>query len=195
MTAATQGYRSLDEKTTIDALGNLFNKKANTKPGQKERLEFGKRIPTIIAMVDEVTGDGAGSLFVHKLAEWLHQQFIEPFEGTKSPFKVVLIMADASLSNEVVLNSYLSSGDKAPDKVLISPSQGEAPFRVTGTDIKVGVTKYPTLHIMTNSYPASKLSIDYSIRFSKVTPGLTKDGRKQGIRQAIREQLDEKLLR
>lgn len=194
MTAATQGYRSLDEKTTIDALGCLFNKKANTKPGQKERLEFGNRIPTIIAMVDEVTGDGAGSLFVHKLAEWLHQQFIEPFEGTKSPFKVVLIMADASLSNEVVLNSYLSSGDKAPDKVLISPSQGEAPFRMTGTDIKVGVTKYPTLHIMTNSYPASKLSIDYSIRFLKVTPGIKKDGVIQGIRQAIREQLDNSLL-
>ena len=193
MTAATQGYRSLDDKTTIDALGKLFKNKANTKPGQKERSEFAKRIPTIIAMVDEVTGDGAGALFVHKLGEWLHQQFIEPFEGIKSPFKVVLILADASLSNEVVLNNYLSH-DKAPDKVLLSKSRGNEPFRMTGTDVKIGLGKYPTLHIMTNSYPASQLTVEYSIQLAKVNPGVTKDGRKQTIRQAIREQLEQKNL-
>src|SRR3712207_9521874 len=55
-------------------------------------------------------------------------------------------------------------------------------FRVTGTYTKVGPKKYPTLHVMTNSYPASKLNIDYSIRLSLVTPELISDGRKQGIR-------------
>jgi hypothetical protein len=144
-------------------------------------------------MVDEVTGDGAGALFVHKLGEWLHQQFIEPFEGIKSPFKVVLILADASLSNEVVLNNYLSH-KKAPDKVLLSKSRGNEPFRMTGTDVKFGLGKYPTLHIMTNSYPASQLTIEYSIQLAKVNPGLTKDGKKQTIRQAIREQLEQKNL-
>jgi len=194
MTAAIQGYRQLKQTTTIDALGNLFAKKANTKPGQQERRNFGARIPTIIAMVDELAGDSAGALFVHKLTEWLEQQFIEPFEGTQSPFKVVLIIADASLSNEIVLNSYLNSGNAAPDKVLISPTQGEEPFQVTGTNIKIGRKKYPVLHIMTNSYPASQLNIDYSIRLSPITPKLTTDGGQQGIRQAIREQLDEQLL-
>lgn len=194
MTAATQGYRSLDDKTTIDALEKLFKNKADSKAGIKERTEFSKRIPTIIAMVDEVTGDGAGALFVHKLGEWLHQQFIAPFEGKKSPFKVILIMADASLSNEVVLNNYLTHRIKAPDKVLLSKSRGNEPFRMTGTDIKVGVSKYPTLHIMTNSYPASQLTVEYSMQLAKITPGLTKDGRKQTIRQAIREQLDQENL-
>ncbi len=190
MTAATQGYRSLDDKTTIDALGNLFKNKADSKPGIRERSEFSKRIPTIIAMVDEVTGDGAGALFIHNLEQWLHQQFIEYFEESKSPFKVVLILADASLSNEVVLNNYLSHKDKAPDKVLLSKSRGNEPFRMTGTDIKVGLRKYPTVHIMTNSYPASQLTVEYSMQLAKITPGFTKDGRKQTIRQAIREQLD-----
>jgi hypothetical protein len=194
MTAAIQGYRSLDQTTTVDALSNLFGKKANTTLGRNERLAFGARIPTIIAMVDELAGDGAGAPFVHKLASFLHQQFIEPFEGTQSPFKVVLIVADASLSNEIVLNSFLNSGNRAPDKVLISQSQGEAPFRVTGTYTKVGPTRHPTLHVMTNSYPASELSIDYSIRLSPITPELTSDGRKQEIRQAIREQLEDELL-
>ncbi|MDJ0796134.1 MAG: helicase-related protein [Calothrix sp. MO_167.B12] len=194
VTAAIQGYRNLQQTTTIDALGKLFAKKANTKPGQQERRKFAARIPTIIAMVDELAGDGAGALFVHKLEEWLQQQFIQPFEGTQSPFKVVLILADASLSNEIVLNSYLNSGKSAPDKVLISPTQGELPFRVTGTDIKIGRKKHPVLHIMTNSYPASQLNIEYSIRLSPITQNIGIDGVQQGIRQAIREQLDEQLL-
>ncbi|MDJ0678023.1 MAG: helicase-related protein, partial [Calothrix sp. MO_167.B42] len=194
MTAAIQGYRNLQQKTTIDALGNLFTKKANTKPGQQERRNFAQRIPTIIVMVDELAGDGAGALFIHELEKWLRQQFIEPFEGTQSPFKVILILADASLSNEIVLNSYLNSGKSAPDKVLISPTHGDAPFRVTGTNIKIGLKKHPVLHIMTNSYPASRLNIEYSIRLSPITPQPAINGVEKGIRQTIREQLDQELL-
>ncbi|MHC5937349.1 helicase-related protein [Nostoc sp.] len=194
MTAAIQGYRALDQSTTVDAFSKLFGKPANTTLGRNERSAFAARIPTIIIMVDELAGDGAGAPFVHKLAEWLQQQFIEPFDTTPSPFKIVLIVADASLGNEVVLNSFLSSGDRAPDKILISQSQGEAPFGVTATSTKVGPRKHPTLHIMTNSYPASKLDIDYSIRLSPVKPGLTSDGTEQTIRQAIREQSEEQLL-
>ncbi|HCF28705.1 MAG TPA: helicase [Cyanobacteria bacterium UBA11049] len=194
MTAAIQGYRTLGQTTTIDALSNLFAKKPQTRQGQSERLALSQRIPTVIVMVDELAGDGAGAPFAHKLSDWLHQQFIAPFEGTQSPFKVILIIADASLSNEVVFNSYLNSGDRAPDKVLISRSQGEAPFRVTGTQTKVGLKKHPTLHIMTNSYPASELKIDYSIRLAPITPGLTSDSKKQTVRQAIREQMEDELL-
>ncbi|MBD2110348.1 MULTISPECIES: helicase [Cyanophyceae] len=195
LTAAIQGYRSLRNQTTIDALSQLFTKKANTTAGKQERRNFAKKIPTVIAMVDEVAGDGAGALFCHGLAEWLTQQFIEPFEGEHCPFRVVLIISDASLSNEVVLNSYLNSGDRAPDKVLISPTAGSSAFRVTGTTLKVGSGLHPTLHIMTNSYPASTLDINYSIRLASITPGLTSDGQPQPIRQAVREQSDEELLR
>lgn len=133
ISAAIQGYRTLGQGTTVDALSHLFAKKVETKQGKSERLAFRARIPTVIVMVDELAGDGAGAPFAHKLADWLQQQFIEPFDSNQSPFKVILIISDASLSNEIVFNSYLSSGDRAPDKVLISQSQGEAPFRVTGT--------------------------------------------------------------
>ncbi|MEH2353947.1 helicase-related protein [Nostoc sp.] len=195
MTAAIQGYRTLnDQSTTVNAFNNLFAKKADTKPGKKERSAFAARIPTIVVMVDELAGDGAGAPFVRKLAEWLEQQFIKPFDTTPSPFKIVLILADASLSNEVVLDSFLNSGDRAPDKVLISQSRGEAAFRVTGTHTKIGPKRHPTLHVMTNSYPASKLSIDYSIRLSPIKPGQNSDGTEQTIRQAIREKSEEESL-
>ncbi|MEH2271399.1 MAG: helicase-related protein [Nostoc sp.] len=195
MTAAIQGYRTLnDQSTTVNAFNNLFAKKADTKPGKKERSAFAARIPTIVVMVDELAGDGAGAPFVRKLAEWLEQQFIKPFDTNQSPFKIVLILADASLSNEVVLDRFLNSGDRAPDKILISKSRGEAPFRVTGTHTKIGLRKHPTLHVMTNSYPASKLSIDYSIRLSPIKPGQNSDGTEQTIRQAIREKSEEESL-
>lgn len=197
LTAAIQGYRTFDQKSTIEALDNLFTKKFDTKQGQRERIAFFERIPTVIVMIDELTGDGAGAPFVHKLATWLSQQFIEPFAsaGTPSPFKVILIVSDASLSNEVVFNNYLNSGDRAPNKILISPCRGQAPFRVAGTYTKIGIKKHPTMHLMTNSYPASRLKIDYSIRLIPITPIITNDGKKQPIRQAIREQSGETLLK
>lgn len=49
MTAAIQGYRTLnDQSTTVNAFNNLFAKKADTKPGKKERSAFAARIPTIV---------------------------------------------------------------------------------------------------------------------------------------------------
>ena len=108
MTAAIQGYRTIGQTTTIDALSNLFAKNPQTRPGQSERLALSQRIPTVIVMVDELAGDGAGAPFAHKLSNWLHQQFIAPFEGTQSPFKVILIIADASLRDcqEISITSY-----------------------------------------------------------------------------------------
>lgn len=188
ITAAIQGYRTLADRTTVEALSKLFRHAAHTKAGGQERRTFGDRIPQIIVMVDEVAGDGAGALFCHEIARWLHREFIEPFEGGICPFQVVLIIADASLGNEVVLNSYLNGGDRAPDKVLISPTQGDAAFRVTATKMRIGNRKaQPTLHIMTNSYPASQLHIDYSVHLTTVTPEEDSNGRPQSIRRAIRD--------
>src|SRR5437868_3443517 len=82
----------------------------------------------IVVMVDELAGDGAGTPFVRAVAQWLSQEFIDPFEGRGSPFRVVLIASDASLSNEVVLERYLEAGERAPDKILVSRSVGERCF-------------------------------------------------------------------
>ena len=57
--------------------------------------------------------------------------------------------------------------------------------------IRIGGKKLPVLHIMTNSYPASKLSIDYRVRLDLIKPGELADGKLQTIRQAIAEQQGE----
>jgi hypothetical protein len=193
LTAATQGYRNLQQKTTIEALDKLFQNAIDTRPGLKERQEFSQRIPTIIVMIDEVTGDGAGALFVHQIAKWLEAQFINPFRE-KPIFKVTLIVADASLSNEIVLSNFLDSGERVPGKILISSSRRNSPFQVTGSLVKIGSKKQPTLHVMTNSYPALSLQIDYSIRLAHITPEIDSDGQLENIRKAIRKQSGDLLL-
>jgi hypothetical protein len=194
LTAAIQGYRELSsDKTTINALDDLFKNPVNRPTGKQERQQFAERIQTIVVMVDELTGDGAGAPMIHALTKWLTQQFIKPFEN-QPLFRVILIISDASLGNEIVLNTYLNSGDRAPDKVLVAKSQGKRPFRLAVTPIKLGGKQLPVLHIMTNSYPASTLAIDYRVRLDAVKPVQRPDGKMQTLRQAIAEQQDEATL-
>jgi hypothetical protein len=68
LTASIQGFRALMQadpqasaRTTVDSLSKLFRNKADTPEGRAERRLFGSRIPTIVVMVDEIAGDGAGA--------------------------------------------------------------------------------------------------------------------------------------
>ena len=200
LTAALQGFRDKGGgQTTLDALSGLFrNKNAASRAGVEERREFAKRHPTVVVMVDELAGDGAGAPFVHAVSRWLAAQFIECFEdlGQDTPFTVILVIADASLANEVVLDRYLNasqSGQRAPDKVLISPSDGAQAFRLLANEVRVGQIRRPTLHVMTNSFPASTLDIRYRVTLSEV-PLVPVNGVEPSPRKAIRDAMGEILL-
>lgn len=195
MTAALQGFRErTNNKTTIEALSTLFGNRADTVAGRDERHRFARRMPSIVVMVDELAGDGAGAPFVHAVARWLTDEFVEPFYDGESPFTVTLVVSDASLGNEVVLNRYLNAGERTPDKVLVSKSAGKQPFRVAVTRVKIGARQLDTLHVMTNSFPATELNIRYRVKLTAVTVGLTITGEQQTARQAIREAADEAVL-
>jgi hypothetical protein len=195
LTAALQGFREKGGgKNTIQALSQLFKNAADRKAGVEERRAFAQRMPVVVVMVDELAGDGAGSPFVHTVAQWLESEFIEPFGDEGSPFTVVLIVSDASLGNEVVLDRYLNAGDRTPDKMLVSKSEGERPFRLAATKVRLGGAKRDTLHVMTNSYPASKLSIRYRVNLSAVRIQEAQPGLMETPRRAIRRVAEERLL-
>ena len=198
LTAALQGYREMEKgTTTVQALSNLFESRNPKSPaGLAERKRFSEKIPNIVVMVDEVAGDGAGALFVHEIADWLDKEFLEPFENQAdgSPFKVGMIISDASLGNEVVLGSYLDARKRAPDKVLVSPSSGTRPFSLAATTVPIGPVKPHVLHVMTNSYPANKLTVDYRIRMTKLESEVRDDGTPKSIRERVRSQMDASLL-
>lgn len=184
---ALQGFRERSGgRTTMDALSKLFENRADFRAGLEERRKFAERIPNIVVMVDELAGDGAGAPFVHAVARWLQAEFIEPFEGEVSPFTVTLVVSDASLGNEVVLERYLNAGKTTPDKVLISASRGEQPFAVALTPVRIAGAPRPTFHVMTNSFPASELHIHYQTRLTAVRIEAGRDGLPETPRQAIR---------
>ena len=196
MTAALQGFREkAGGKTTMDALSSLFKAKAGDPAGVRERRAFAGRIPNIVVMVDELAGDGAGSPFVHAVATWLHNEFIDCFEGEPSPFTVTLVISDASLANEVVLSRYLAAGQRTPDKVLVSKSHGQRAFDLAVSQLPLGGGgPKTTLHVMTNSFPASRLTVEYKVRLTSVGTEVRSTGEMETPRQAVRRVVGEAVL-
>ena len=196
LTAAMQGYRETQTGTTLDGLNQLFEgTKANSMNGRALRAKLARRIPNIVVMIDEVAGDGAGALFVRDIAKWLHNEFLAPFEQDDAPpFTVTLIVSDASLTNATVLKSYLGAGARAPDKVLVSKSAGDRPFELDATDVQLGPVRVPVLHVLTNSFPATTLRLDYEVRMHRLTPELRDDGSLKTVRERIKSQADALLM-
>jgi hypothetical protein len=188
MTAAIQGFKHVGSRNTITALDHLFKSAVDTERGIAERAAFAQRIPTIVVMVDEIAGDGAGAPFVDAIANWLDEQFIGPFKpmSNGSPFTVVLIAADASLANDVVFDRYITAGHQVPQKVLISRSRGQRPFDLVVNDVCIGHRKRPTLHVMTNSFPAKTLRLDYAVRLQRLKL-VGKDGQPCGPREVYNQ--------
>jgi hypothetical protein len=187
LTVALQGFKErADCKTTVSSLSELFANRSDTITGVEERRDFARKIPTIVVMVDELAGDGAGAPFVHAIAQWLRQEFLDPFEDEPSPFTVILVAADASLGNEVVFDRYLNAGERAPDKVLVSRSRGKRPFDLAVNKIALGGQKVTALSVMTNSFPASQLTLRYSVRLTTIQPELIKKGSHAGEMQTPR---------
>jgi hypothetical protein len=190
LTAALQGFREKGNgRNTIQSLSKLFRESPERRAGIEERRRFAERMPTVVVMVDELAGDGAGAPFVHAIATWLKQEFLMPFDGEDCPFKVVLVVSDASLGNEVVLERYLNAGEQTPDKVLVSKSRGKKPFDLAVTKVPIASGKPKVLHIMTNSYPASELNVQYRVKLSAIRitekePGLLETPRQAIIRAA-----------
>jgi hypothetical protein len=193
VTAALQGFREkAGGKTTMDSLSQLFRNRRDRDSGVAERRDFAKRHPTIVVMVDELAGDGAGAPFVHAVGRWLDEEFIDCFDGD-SPFTVVLVASDASLANDVVMDRYLNAGGRAPDKVLVSGSGGAQAFKLVASELRLGGRPRPALHVMTNSFPADRLSLRYRVKLSKVALE-AQGGVLPTARKAVREAMGESLL-
>ena len=195
LTASIQSYRRTSTGSTIKSLSQLFRSEANTRPGLKERRRFAERFPSIVVMVDEIAGDGAGALFVKDVCRWLSEQFIEPFEQSDTPpFCVSLVIADASLGNNAVLESYLKAAPEAPQKVIISRCAGREPFRLAASRVAGLGVDGQALHVMTNSYPASRLDIAYRVKLHRIEREQDDRGREKTLRARIRSQGEGALL-
>lgn len=170
VTAASQGYRETGRSNTVENLRGMFRHDRDASPvlALRERTEFAERFPLIVVMVDEIAGDGAGAPMCHALAEFLRAEFIDPFEG-RSPFTVVLILADASLANPATFDAFIgsgASGGRAPRKIMVSRAERQMPFGLAASSLKLKGRAEPVLHVMANAYPARRLDMEIVLRLT-----------------------------
>lgn len=86
-----------------------------------------------------------------------------------------------------MLTRYLNAGPRTPDKVLVSKSAGNRAFALAVSDLRLGQGRPTrTLHVMTNSFPASKLKIEYKVNLTRIRPELRPTGEQETARQAVR---------
>ena len=204
LTAAIQAYRELDEsRSTIAGLSGIFKHKADTASGRRERQAWAARLPMVIVMLDEIAGDGAGAVLTQKISRWLDQEFLTPFNdnGETSPFRVILVVADASLGHATVLKRYLESAKETPNRVLIASSKGPRPLRLAADTLHLGEGRWPALHIMADGFPArAPLTLHYDLSLLPLTRPAASNNQlpytpHQFIRQVTTEQLQQDALR
>jgi hypothetical protein len=203
LATSIQGFRNLLQgdarrraRDTVERLSELFGTRASEPGGDLERARFAQRIPTIVVMVDEIAGDGAGGPFVHALARWLNQEFIDPFTGTDAgPYRVIFVLSDASLANADVFGTYLEHELDAPEKVLVSPSQPAQALRVHAGTVRLSGLRLPVLHVMADGYFARSLQIDYQLQLVRVKRDSSLEAQSASARKAVLDQESQRTLR
>jgi hypothetical protein len=202
ITVAVQAFRKAGMKSTLSALDAMFPlSREESKDGRRflnHMASLAQRIPRIIVMVDEVTGDGAGAPFVIEVARWLKESFITPLKAHKSEirkpqFEVSLIVADASLATDTSMTGYLESAGKGqssrvPAKVMVGKAAENSAFGISAGKCRLKASRpAQTLHVMANSFPAGKLEIIYDIDICPIEMKRDAEGRLQTLREAVGE--------
>lgn len=168
-TVAIQSYRHVTgkggTKSTIDTLCRLFDHK---DPGFTDTLF--ERTSTIVIMLDELTGDSAGVELTQQLIKKLYDSFFklkERYRGNMPKF--VIVLSDASLTNDNFLRSFLSkhSGDssiQSPARLFVGRGR-KTPFDISISSLKIGEQSFFVYNVMANCFPAQKdgLEIQYNL--------------------------------
>ncbi|KYC36629.1 helicase [Scytonema hofmannii PCC 7110] len=160
---ATVAIQSLKKTITGDTLKHFekifrsaYNKKDNKVIPEKMK-SISWKIKHLFIMIDEITGDESGVEFldgVSKLVETY--KLMLPEHG----FNTKIIVADASIVDENIINQHLANKSPEPDKIY---------FRKASDVFQALMFKQfkfknlPATLINANSYPARSLSITYKL--------------------------------
>ena len=166
-TAAIQSLRMNESGDTLDHFKSIFKgatRNRGEEPIDSKMREIAAKIPHLIIMIDEITGDDAGVEFLNKIHKWLVKYNL--FDREKSGFDTHVVVADASVVAPDIINAHLDSSNVEPTKIYfrhIEPTPLE-PLTVE----KFQFRKLPAAVINTNAYPAASLKITYRLHLDSV---------------------------
>ena len=182
ITCSTQSLRKLHKgENSLKHFRNLFRSVINLHDEVilEEMQNLSARIPHIIVMIDEVTGDSNGVEWFHSMKKLVSKLklFDDDYE-----FNTKLIVADASLTDVDVVKRHLASTEAEPDKIYCYPVVGERPPLEIKLDrfFKSSRRNVPndSAIVNVNSYPAKTIELSYKVFFevSKINEdGFIKD--------------------
>ncbi|MBR8833614.1 MAG: helicase [Stigonema ocellatum SAG 48.90 = DSM 106950] len=168
-TASIQSLKKTRYGNTLKHFSRIFSSAYNSlskPPGiiPKKMKEIASRMKNIFIMIDEITGSQEGVAFLHGIVEFIEEyDLLNPEYG----FNVKIITADASLTIQDVVNSHLSNNQVQADKIFVrqvATSMGQC----------LSIEDFEFMHkpatlINANSYPASKLTLNYHVFIQSVS--------------------------
>ncbi len=168
-TASLQSLKETHDGNTSQHLRKIFSSAYNSSgkpPGiiPNRMKEIAKRMKNIFIMIDEITGSQEGVAFLHGILEFITEyDLLNPEYG----FNVKVITADASLTIQDVVESHLSNSKVQGDKIFLR-QVSESMAECLSID-KFDFLGKPAALINANSYPASRLKINYHVFIQSVS--------------------------
>lgn len=159
---------------TTDAFArNLFRGSlVKDRPTLEGLRDLAAKCPTIVIAIDEITGDSAGAELHSEMRKLLFDTFQRPFLDAQEacPFRLKLIIADASLNNRRIAMQYLRDREPNADRIYVERI-GEADHDAV-QPLSFQAVSRDTLFINANAYPsADPLRIRYHMLINKIPEG------------------------
>jgi len=140
--------------------------------------EMSSRIKHLFIMIDEVTGDQSGVDFLHAITDIIHKYELN---NPQSGFNLKVIVADASIVDQGVIQQHLSDKEPEPDKIFVRHRRDlRSPQKIQVESLEFRKGPLKTMQgqvINANSYPANRLRLIYKVFVESVRfePEFTSD--------------------
>ena len=159
-TVSTQSLKiTPNGRDTIEHLKTIFKSTYDRKRGVNpdKMYEISQRIKHLFIMIDEITGDDSGVHFLKGINKFLGQYQLT---NSEYGFNTKVIVADASIVEQEVIQQHLSQESPEPDKIYFRAAKSQAEA-LSVQDFQFKNKRAVTINA--NSYPASSLNITYKV--------------------------------
>lgn len=148
---------------TLTHLDKIFASARISKTGRmlpEKMRALAARIPHLIFMVDEVTGDESGVAFLAGLHAFAKKHALF---SPDSPFHTKIIVADASIVDESVIYRHLQTDTYEPEKIYFQQVRDLSVLTPLSRTILKPFKGQAAVQLNSNTYPASKLHLTYHV--------------------------------
>lgn len=201
-TLTLQACKKIKDEYTTEQLHRIFNFIHNNDGRTDYQVDdskykaFCKRMPNVFIMIDEITGSQEGKGFYSQIKELILAPLQNYYsKGNRKLLNIKLIVADASLVNDIVVKKFLEESDisQSPQIYVASGSNSIQGVSKSKLSIKSnnGTESFADL-INANSYPAESLNINYNIMFA--SENLSETELDEDYHKTIRAAEDKKII-